>query len=184
MNCSQKPDIVMNQILIHIKRGNILEFRGDCIVNPANSSLTPGKGLDGLIHKAGGSMILQACQKHGNCPPGEAIVTSAGRLPVKYLIHAVGPLWKGGDHNEKGVLKLLYKNSLDLAIQLGVQSIAFPNISTGIFGFPKDIAGDIVLDVVQSLKTTTIKEIHFYCFDDENFSVYQKLFTEKRANSS
>jgi len=168
---------------IHIIHNNILLFPGDCIISPANSTLIPGKGLEEKIHMLGGPTIAEYCKKYNECKPGNAVISTAGKLPFKYIIHAVGPFWKGGQDNEKTILKQAYQKCFKIAEEYRIQSIAFPNISTGIFGFPKETAGEIVLNVVQNLKTTCIKDISFYCFDTENFSVYQKLFTEKKADS-
>ena len=165
--------------MIEVQLGDITKIHADAIVNAANTSLLGGGGVDGAIHRIGGSAILEACQKirnkQGGCKVGEAVITTAGKLPAEYVIHTVGPVWNGGKSNEEILLATAYTNSLNLAQQNGIESIAFPNISTGIYRFPKDKAAEIAIDIVQQfLRTSTIvKKVTFVCFDSENYYIYR-----------
>ncbi|WP_223598155.1 O-acetyl-ADP-ribose deacetylase [Chryseobacterium sp. GVT01B] len=164
---------------IELIKGDITKIQADAIVNAANSSLLGGGGVDGAIHRAGGPMILEECRKirnrQGKCNTGEAVVTSAGNLSAKYVIHTVGPVWNGHAEKESKLLADCYHNSLKLAESLGVKTIAFPNISTGIYRFPKDLAGKIAVDEVRNFKSDIIEKVIFVCFDDENEMIYKKL---------
>lgn len=166
------------EMIIEVIKGDITKVLADAIVNAANSSLLGGSGVDGAIHRAGGSDILEECQKirnrQGKCKVGEAVITTAGKLPAKFVIHTVGPVWNNGSMNESKLLSLAYENSLNLAVQNKIETIAFPNISTGIYKFPKIEAADIAIKTVKSFKCNlnTIKKIIFVCFDDENFKIY------------
>lgn len=175
-------DIQIGQTQIQCIQGDITVQKVDAIVNAANSSLLGGGGVDGAIHRAGGSAILEECQqirnRQGGCPTGEAVITTGGRLPAKYVIHTVGPVWNGGSNNERQLLSHCYQNSLQLADEHNVTTIAFPNISTGIYHFPKDEAAQIALDTVQDYiqqhTATTIQQITFVCYDADNLSLYQQ----------
>ena len=151
----------------------------DAIVNAANSSLMGGGGVDGAIHRAGGPAILEECRmiiaRQGKCKPGNAVITTGGKLPAKFVIHTVGPIWNNGNHKETEILANCYINSLRLAIENGITTIAFPNISTGVYGFPKDQAATIAINTVKSflLDNNQIEKVIFICFDDENFLLYQ-----------
>jgi O-acetyl-ADP-ribose deacetylase (regulator of RNase III) len=166
--------------MISIIKGDITQIKADAIVNAANSSLLGGGGVDGAIHRAGGPAILEACKKirdrQGGCATGEAVITTAGRLPANYVIHTVGPVWNGGNHKEADLLANCYRNSLRLAVQHGIKTIAFPNISTGIYHFPKPLAADIALQEVQQFmaNNTRLDQILFVCFDDENYLLYKE----------
>ena len=166
---------------IQIIKGDIIEQQIDAIVNAANSSLMGGGGVDGAIHRAGGPAILEECRKiianQGSCPTGDAVITIAGLLPAKYVIHTVGPVWAGGKNDEANKLSNCYKNSLQLALEFKIETIAFPNISTGIYGYPKEDAAKIATGtVINFLRTnSSIKQVRFVCFDDENFVVYNRL---------
>ena len=166
---------------IQLIKGDITKIKVDAIVNAANSSLLGGGGVDGAIHRAGGPKILEECkiirEKQGGCKTGEAVITTGGNLPTKYVIHTVGPVWHGGKNNEDELLANAYKNSLRLATEYEIKSIAFPNISTGVYGFPKQRAAEIAVNAVKEFTklTTLIKEIFFVCFDDENYKIYQSL---------
>ena len=165
---------------ITLLKGDITKIKADAIVNAANSSLLGGGGVDGAIHRAGGAAILDECRqiraKQGGCDTGEAVITTAGQLPAKYVIHTVGPVWNGGNKGEPELLANCYRNSLQLAVENGVKTIAFPNISTGVYHFPKPEAATIAIKEVQQFAATdkNIKEIFFVCFDDENYSLYRE----------
>lgn len=165
---------------ILVIQGDITRLKVDAIVNAANSSLLGGGGVDGAIHRAGGPDILQACQairaRQGGCPTGEAVLTTGGKLPARYVIHTVGPVWQGGHQEEARLLAACYRNSLVLAASHGIRSIAFPNISTGIYGYPKLRAAEIALKVVRDfLITAPDIDIRFVCFDAENKMIYDNL---------
>lgn len=162
---------------IDVIRGDITVFSGDAIVNAANKTLLGGGGVDGAIHHAGGPQILEECKaiiaKIGSCATGEAVITSAGNMPSNYVIHTVGPIWAGGKHNEAQQLANCYTNALKLAVENNIRSIAFPNISTGVYGFPKKEAAEISVRTVRQFRAqnTTIEKVVFVCFDDENFQL-------------
>ncbi|WP_343660606.1 O-acetyl-ADP-ribose deacetylase [Chryseobacterium sp.] len=164
---------------IELIKGDITQIQTDAIVNAANSSLLGGGGVDGAIHRAGGPQILEECReirnRQGKCNTGEAVVTGAGNLPAKYVIHTVGPVWNGNEEKESKLLADCYRNSLNLAESLGVKTVAFPNISTGVYRFPKDLAGKIAVDEVRKFKSDIIEKVIFVCFDDENEMIYKDL---------
>ena len=164
---------------IELIKGDITKIQADAIVNAANSSLLGGGGVDGAIHRAGGKEILEECiqirNRQGKCNTGEAVVTSAGNLPAKYVIHTVGPVWNGEEIKNSKLLEDCYKNSLQLAESLNVETIAFPNISTGVYRFPKELAGKIAVETVKNYQSEIIKTVIFVCFDDENEMIYKKL---------
>ena len=167
---------------IQLQQGDITKLDVDAIVNAANSSLLGGGGVDGAIHRAGGPAILEECRRirdrQGSCATGEAVITTGGRLVARFVIHTVGPVWNGGTKNEEQLLANAYRNSLVLAMENGVRSIAFPNISTGIYGFPKDTAAEIaVLTVSEFLidNPASFDEVTFVCFDQENYQLYKSL---------
>lgn len=178
--------IISNKDKIIIKKGDITEENVDAVVNAANSGLLGGGGVDGAIHRAGGFKILEECKeiikKIGHLNVGEAVITSGGNLKAKYIIHTVGPIWKGGDRNEEMLLANAYKNSLKLASEKGIKTVAFPNISTGVYGFPKQSAVKIAFDtVMDSLEIySSIEEVRFVCFDDYNYELYLELYNKKR----
>jgi len=165
---------------IEIIKGDITKIKVDAIANAANSSLMGGGGVDGAIHRAGGPAILEECRKiiakQGCCKTGEAVITSAGKLPAKFVIHTVGPVWSGGENNEEIKLADCYKNSLRLASDNDCKTVAFPNISTGIYGFPKDLAAKISVKTVSEFLSTDnkIDKVLFVCFDFENFELLRE----------
>jgi O-acetyl-ADP-ribose deacetylase (regulator of RNase III) len=175
---------------ISLLQGDITTIAVDAIVNAANSSLMGGGGVDGAIHRAGGSAILEECRKivarQGGCPPGEAVITTAGRLAAQFVIHTVGPIWNGGKNNEEKLLSNCYRNSLNLALENDVKRIAFPNISTGVYRFPKKEAAAIAVDTVQLFceEHEGLKEVIFVCFDDENYAIYKQLINQKRSGKN
>ncbi|MDN3695613.1 O-acetyl-ADP-ribose deacetylase [Chryseobacterium tructae] len=164
---------------IEVIKGDITKIQADVIVNAANSSLLGGGGVDGAIHRAGGSQILEECRairnRQGKCNTGEAVITTAGKLPAKYVIHTVGPVWNGDEEKGSQLLSDCYKNSLKLAENLDVKIIAFPNISTGIYKFPKELAGQIAINEVRKFQSDNIEKVIFVCFDEENEDIYKKL---------
>lgn len=166
---------------IGILKGDITQIAVDAIINAANTSLLGGGGVDGAIHRRGGVAILAECQKirakQGGCAVGEAVITTAGDLPAKYVIHTVGPTWLNGEKNEPILLENAYRNSFKLADHLGLKTIAFPNISTGIYRFPKQLAAQIAFKVINDelKQSQSVQEVIFVCFDDENFNIYQSL---------
>ena len=161
--------------------GDITKLEVDAIVNAANSSLMGGGGVDGAIHRAGGPSILAECReivgRQGRCETGQAVITSGGNLPAKFVIHTVGPVWRGGNNNEVFLLENAYSNSLKLAVENGVETIAFPNISTGVYGFPKEKAAEKAIKTVTEFLATNeqINQVYFVCFDQENFDLYSQL---------
>jgi len=168
---------------IKLIKGDITKIDADAIVNAANSSLLGGGGVDGAIHRAGGKAILDECiairNRQGGCDTGEAVITTAGNLPSKYVIHTVGPVWNGDKEQKEKLLANCYSNTLKLAVENGIKTIAFPNISTGIYHFPKDKAAKIAVATVRDFlnQNKTVTEIIFVCFDDENYELYSTFLT-------
>jgi len=166
---------------IKLLQGDITKIEVDAIVNAANTSLLGGGGVDGAIHRKGGPAILEECRqirsRQGGCKVGEAVITTAGLLPAKYVIHTVGPVWSGGGNNEEELLRNAYLNSLKLAVENRVETIAFPNISTGIYHFPKQRAAEIAIKAVTDFLSADnqLKTVSFVCFDNENYMIYQRL---------
>lgn len=167
--------------IIELIKGDITKIKSDAIVNAANSSLLGGGGVDGAIHRAGGKQILDECiiirNRQGKCKTGEAVVTTAGNLPAKHVIHTVGPIWNSDEEKCSKLLSNCYKNSLKLAEGLGLKIISFPNISTGVYRFPKELAAKIAVLVVQDFESDVIEKVIFVCFDDENEEIYNQLIT-------
>ncbi len=167
---------------ICLVRGDITQQDTDAIVNAANSGLLGGGGVDGAIHLAGGPQILEECRairtKQGECPAGQAVITGGGQLKARYVIHAVGPVWRGGRHNEDELLRSAYLNSLNLAVESGVKTISFPSISTGAYGFPIERASHIAFGTVQEFvrKHPQIEEARFIVFSQHDYDVYSHLF--------
>lgn len=159
---------------------DITKIKADAIVNAANTSLLGGGGVDGAIHRAGGKTILEECikirNKQGGCDVGEAVITSAGNLSAKFVIHTVGPVWCSGSKNEKELLKNCYQNVLNLALKNECKTVVFPNISTGIYRFPKLEAAKIAIETVK--QTNQFEEIIFACFDKENYDIYHKILNQ------
>lgn len=169
---------------IEVIQADITKLKVDAIVNAANSSLMGGGGVDGAIHRAGGPAILDECRKivakQGGCKTGEAVITTGGNLPAKFVIHTVGPVWNGGKKNEAEKLANCYSNSLKLAVENNISTIAFPNISTGIYGYPKKEAAEVAVKATYHfLKTdNSIQVIYFTCLDEENYMLYQSLIED------
>jgi O-acetyl-ADP-ribose deacetylase (regulator of RNase III) len=162
---------------IALVKGDITRMEVDAIVNAANRTLLGGGGVDGAIHRAAGPSLLEACRRLNGCGTGEARITEGYNLPARYVIHTVGPVWQGGGRQEAGLLRNCYLNSLRLAADYGLTSIAFPNISTGVYGYPKEEAAQIALEAVRSfLKDPgTIQKVFFVVFDAENEALYRSL---------
>jgi O-acetyl-ADP-ribose deacetylase len=171
--------------MIELKKGDITKIEVDAIVNSANTSLLGGGGVDWAIHKLGGKTILEKCKKirnkQGGCMVGEAVITTAGKLSAKFVIHTVGPVWNNGKSNEEKLLSLSYTNSLILALNNQIQSVAFSNISTGIYKFPKNKAALIAIKTVINFLETTdeIKKVIFVCYDDENYAIYSEILKQQ-----
>ncbi len=167
---------------IEVTYGDITKVKVDAIVNAANTSLLGGSGVDGAIHRTGGKAILNECQeirnKQGKCKVGESVITTAGNLPAKKIIHTVGPVYTREENAEKEnkLLANCYKNSLNLANEYNFKSIAFPNISTGIYRFPKLKAAEIAIKTV--LENATLDKVIFVCFDKENYKIYKTILDE------
>lgn len=161
---------------IEVIQGDITKLNVDAIVNAANESLLGGGGVDGAIHRAAGPDLLEECRKIGGCPTGEARITKGYKLPVKHVIHTVGPIWRGGYKDEIDLLRNAYINSLKLATSHKVETIAFPNISTGVYGFPKKSAAEIAVNAVRNYleKNKYPKKVIFVCFDEENLALYKE----------
>jgi O-acetyl-ADP-ribose deacetylase (regulator of RNase III) len=166
---------------IVLVKGDLTMQDADVIVNAANSGLRGGGGVDGAIHRAGGPSIDRECReiigRIGRLETGKAVITAGGNLKARFVIHTVGPVWHGGDHGERKLLTDAYVNSIKLAEEKGLQTIAFPNISTGIFGFPKELAAETAYAAVKQALDTfeKINEVRLVCFDDENFGLYREL---------
>lgn len=171
----------MAQNRIELIKADITKLDIDAIVNAANNSLLGGGGVDGAIHAAAGPALLDECRMLNGCQTGQAKITKGYRLPARYVIHTVGPVWGGGNQHEEELLASCYRNSLQLAVSHNLKTIAFPNISTGVYGFPKPLASRIAVEeVCQFLKTdTTIEKVIFVCFDPENFELYSNWMNQK-----
>ena len=161
-------------------RADITTLRIDAIVNAANSSLLGGGGVDGAIHRAAGPDLLSECRLLGGCPTGEAKITRGHRLPAKHVIHTVGPVWRGGVGGEADLLASCYRRSLTLAGAIGLRSIAFPSISTGIYGYPIELAAQVAVATVRSTlpEFDSIQEVVFCCFSAADLSIYRGLLDE------
>lgn len=165
---------------IEIVTGDITKQNVDAIVNAANNSLLGGGGVDGAIHRAAGPDLLEECKKLNGCETGKAKITKGYLLPAKYVIHTVGPVWRGGNHNEPELLKQCYHNCLVLAKENNIKSISFPSISTGAYGYPIEQASEIALnEIMNFLKTnSSIEKIIIVCFGKEPFTVYNQKFSK------
>lgn len=163
---------------IELIKGDITKIEAEVIVNAANTSLLGGGGVDGAIHRAGGKAILEECiqirNRQGGCKVGEAVITTAGQLKAKNVIHTVGPRWNKGKSKEAIKLENCYKNTINLAAENDLKIIAFPNISTGIYRFPKQLAAEIAINTVKA-NLDKIEKVIFVCFDDENYTIYKEI---------
>ena len=168
--------VKINRSTIELIEGDITREAVDAIVNAANTTLLGGGGVDGAIHRAGGPAILEECRKIGGCPPGKAVITTGGNLKARYVIHTVGPVWRGGSSGEPKLLASAYKNSLLIAKERGLKSIAFPSISTGAYGYPITDASQVALStIIEHLKAdTSLATVHFILFGENACGIYQK----------
>jgi O-acetyl-ADP-ribose deacetylase (regulator of RNase III) len=184
---AENETYTVNQAKISIIQGDITHQATDAIVNAANSSLMGGGGVDGAIHRAGGPAILEECieivNKQGRLPAGQAVITTAGNMPSKHVIHTVGPIWRGGSQNEPDLLASAYRESLKLAAASNLASVSFPSISTGAYGYPLDKAAPIALkEVIDFLKQpSSIKEVVFVLFDARTFEAYKGALHKVKA---
>lgn len=186
-----QTDFRVGKTKVRLVQGDITDVAADAIVNAANSSLMGGGGVDGTIHRKGGPKILEECKLiravdwPEGLPTGKAVITSAGNLKAKYVIHTVGPIWEGGSHHESELLADAYRNSLELAISKTLRSIAFPSISTGAYGYPIDDASNIAINTVKSFLETKddLDEVVFVLFSAHDFEVYKKIATRILSQS-
>ncbi|MBI1951732.1 MAG: O-acetyl-ADP-ribose deacetylase [Acidobacteria bacterium] len=176
------PEKTVGRTRLVLIQGDITRQDADALVNAANSELRGGGGVDGAIHRAGGPLILEECRaiaaRQGRCPAGQAVVTGGGRLRARHVIHAVGPVWHGGEQGEDGLLRAAYENSLRLALSVNARSVAFPGISTGAYGFPVERAARIALAAVTAfvLEHGGLEEVRFVTFSPGDYGVYARLF--------
>lgn len=161
--------------MIEIIEGDITTLNVDAVVNAANTSLRGGGGVDGAIHRAAGRELLAACKEIGGCPTGEARITPGFQLPASWVIHTVGPVWSGGESGEPALLESAYRSSLELARQYRVDSIAFPGISTGVYGFPKERAAQIALGTMKEFEND-FSRIIACCFSRDDADIYRRVF--------
>ena len=174
----------INGVTLALEQGDITKVHADAIVNAANSGLAGGGGVDGAIHRAGGPTIMAECRKIGGCPTGGAVATSAGKLPAKYVFHAVGPIYDGTDEDER-LLRSAYQTCLDLAEQHKIASIAFPSLSTGVYGYPLDEAAPIALSTIIAhiQKPTSLKQVTMVLFGDRAYREFEKALEKLLAKS-
>ncbi len=171
-------------MLILIEKGDITTYDIDAIVNAANTSLLGGGGVDGAIHRVAGQSLQEECiairNTKGGCKTGDAVYTTGGNLLAKYVIHTVGPIWTTGNNNERELLRKCYMNSMEIANKLKCKTIAFPNISTGVYRFPKQLAVEIVYSTFNNkafqIKYSNIEKIYFVNYDEENYRLYKGFF--------
>lgn len=168
-------------MLLRAIQADITTLACDAIVNAANNSLLGGGGVDGAIHRAAGPALLAACRELGGCPTGEARITPGFGLPARFVIHTVGPVWNGGRNGEAALLAACYRNALILAERFELESIAFPSISTGVYGYPLEAAATVALETTASHASTSITDITFCCFSARDLAVYTALLGPDHA---
>lgn len=175
--------VKIGRSIVELVEGDITRQKVDAIVNAANEGLRGGGGVDGAIHRAGGPEILAECRRIGGCPTGTAVITTGGRLPARYVIHTVGPVWRGGAHREPELLGSAYRSSLRIADENKVKTVAFPSISTGVYGYPIDRAARVALRTTGDyLKGDTgIESVRFVLFGQSAFDVYAEALEELSA---
>jgi O-acetyl-ADP-ribose deacetylase (regulator of RNase III) len=161
-------------VQLEVAFGDLTQERVDAVVNAANSSLLGGGGVDGAIHRAAGPELLEHCRGLGGCPTGDAVVTPGFRLSARWIVHTVGPVWHGGGGGEPALLASCYRRSLEEADRVGARSVAFPCISTGVFGYPSDEAAEVALTAVPSA-TTSVELVRFVVFDSASEGIYRAL---------
>lgn len=161
---------------INVVQGDITRAQVDAIINAANTTLMGGGGVDGAIHRAAGPGLYLACRKFNGCPTGEARITSGFNLPARYIIHTPGPIWHGGDGNERQLLANSYRNSLRLAEEHGCRSVAFPSISTGVYAFPLELAASIALTTIRDFLDTAavVETVTMVCYDPQTLAAYRQ----------
>jgi O-acetyl-ADP-ribose deacetylase len=171
---------------ILVREGDLTAMDVDAIVNAANDRLVPGGGVDGAIHRAAGPELREACAKLGGCPTGEVRVTPGFRLKARFVIHAVGPVWRGGGHGEDSLLAACYRNALAAARQRGLQAIAFPSISTGVYGFPMDRAAAIAIENVGAFLASSPapEQVYLVCFGREAFAIHERALADHAKGAS
>jgi O-acetyl-ADP-ribose deacetylase len=170
---------------LELHQGDITRLAVEAIVNAANSGLRGGGGVDGAVHRAGGPAIMAECRRIGGCPTGQAVVTTGGDLPARYVIHAVGPVWRGGDQGESVLLSSAYANSLLRAEELDVASIAFPSISTGVYGYPITLACPIAVGaaIEHVQRGTALRRIVFCLFSAGDYAVYEEYLSNMNRSA-
>lgn len=168
---------------IKLLQGDITQIPVEVMVNAANSSLLGGGGVDGAIHRAGGKSILEECRairaRQGGCKEGDAVITGAGNLPARYVIHTVGPVWNGGQNGEPDLLRSAYHRCFDLIDEHKIKSVSFPNISTGIYRFPKTLAAEIAFEAISARLHEAVEQVNIVCFEQESYAIWHNLLQQR-----
>lgn len=173
--------MILGDCVLELSRGDITLQEVDAIVNAANSALAGGGGVDGAIHRKGGPSIMEECRTIGGCPTGQTVITGAGRLPCRYVLHTVGPIWRGGGAGEQELLASCYRTALGLAAEHRLKSVAFASISTGVYGYPVDLAAGVALgEIIRFLETNGTPElVRMVLFDQGTFDAYSDVLHKK-----